>query len=160
MRKCSVVGCNNVARWKERSRHEVYYCDFCRTQVGVEATELVFDEKSEFGKFMRMVDESREAFMATMNFLIAENDYRALEVICRGNNWQGIAFGIANMFHRGQYNDHEIDLRVLKAKGYDHLRGIVADCVQDLRGQDRRMPDGYDRLVNRLFTSHGLPTPN
>jgi hypothetical protein len=91
--------------------------------------------------------------------MLAENSFLALEVICRGNNWQKIACALAGIFHGAEHISRQIDLRVLKARGYDRLRGMVATCVAGIRANDLRLPDGYDRLANRLFTSQGLPVP-
>jgi hypothetical protein len=114
---------------------------------------------TEFGKFMTLAEEGREPLMLTMSYLLSENSFSALNTICWGNNWQTIAFILASLFHGNEYAKMQIDLRVLKAKGYDRLRALVTGCTNDLSGQDLRLPQHYDRLVNRLFTSQGLPTP-
>jgi hypothetical protein len=94
-----------------------------------------------------------------MAFMVAENSFLALKTICHGNNWQKVASTLSAVFHTGDYLSRGIDSRVLKARGYDRLRELVSSCVADLRDDDLRFPDGYDRMVNRLFASQGLPTP-
>ncbi len=173
--ECSVLGCSNLAEWIEDGLLDgAVYCNFHFNEVGAIGTKLseyagqeipgreVLMEakgKSEFGKFCHMADDGREPLMAVASFFLAENTFSAMEIICRGNNWQTISCALGGMFHIAEYNSRQIDLRVLKARGYDRLRGIVSTCMADLFSLDLRLPNGYDRLVNRLFTSQGLPTP-
>lgn len=133
---------------------EMVELEFPQEEVLMEAHGL-----SEFGKFAHMADEGRESLLAAMSYFLAENTFSALEVICRGNNWQKIACALAGTFHFAEYNSRQINLRVLKARGYDRLRGMVSACVAELLSRDSGLPKSYDRLANRLFTSQGLPTP-
>lgn len=125
----------------------------------------------ELGQFVRMAHEGREPLAAVMSFMVADRAYQTLEIIVRGNNnYQKIACALALIFHTAK----DIPLRVQKARGYDRLRNLVTTCVTRIRRhhnaawQENEIrlidpldayPDGYLRLIEKLFTSHGHPAP-
>ena len=103
-------------------------------------------------RFKAMAAEGLEPFMTVMSYMAVSQTYNALSVICRGNNWQRVAFALSVVFHSGE----DIAINVQKAKGYDRLRELVTTCVVDLRKENRDLPGDCDRLVHRLFTSRGI----
>ena len=103
-------------------------------------------------RFKAMAAEGLEPFMTVMSYMAVSQTYNALSVICRGNNWQRVAFALSVVFHSGE----DIAINVQKAKGYDRLRELVTTCVVDLRKENRALPSDCDRLVHRLFTSRGI----
>ncbi len=125
----------------------------------------VSNNLAEYGRFTRISEEGREPFSAVMSFMTANCTLRALRTICHGNNWQKIASTLALVFHTSE----DVPLKVQKARGYDRLRDLVTTCVTDLRRENtaraesklsvHSLPDGYDRLIERLFTSHGHQAP-
>jgi hypothetical protein len=117
------------------------------------------NEWREWEKIAKLMEEGVELLSPVMTFTLSNKTYRALEVVCRGNNWQKIAFALAGIFHAAEYFSRRIDLRVLKARGYDRLRGLVEVCVFDLRHSDHKLPNDYNRLVERLYTSQGRQAP-
>lgn len=110
------------------------------------------DPLAQAQRFKAMAAEGLEPFMNVMSYMAVERTYNALSVICRGNNWQRVAFALSVVFHSGE----NIAINVQKAKGYDRLRELVTTCVVDLRKENRDLPRDCDRLVHRLFTSRGI----
>ena len=118
------------------------------------------DQNSEFARFTRVSEDGREPLAAVMSFMASNCTYRALSVICQGNNWRRIAFALGLVFHTSEH----IPLRVQIARGHDRLRDLVTTCVTDLRREGRNnlldeYGGAYSRMVQRLFTSHGHQAP-
>ncbi|MEK7201365.1 MAG: hypothetical protein AAB737_01895, partial [Patescibacteria group bacterium] len=72
------------------------------------------DQNSEFARFTRVSEEGRESLAAVMSFMASNCTYRALSVICQGNNWRRIAFALGLVFHTSEH----IPLRVQIARGH------------------------------------------
>lgn len=117
--------------------------------------EPILEKNSGSAHFSRMSEEGREPLAAVMSFMVSNCTYRALSVICQGNNWRKIAFALGMVFHTSE----TIPLRVQIARGHDRLRDLVTTCMTDLRRQNRWAPLNTDRLIQRLFTSHGYSAP-
>lgn len=130
---------------------------FKATPAGHEVGLIPEDGISELANFTRSSEDGCELLMAVMSFMVAGKPYRALKIICRGNNSLPIASALSSVFHSGE----AIPLRNLKAKGYDRLRDLVTTCVTDLRGNLNcpDPPENYDLLIHRLFKSRGYPAP-
>lgn len=118
-------------------------CDTCR------------GNRAERYAFNNLASQGSEPLVVVMAFMMGNQTFRALEVICRGNNWRDMAYALSVFFHRGD----NVPLRIQKARGYDRLRGLVSTCVYDLNHEWKTFPNGYERLVQRLFTSLGYAAP-
>ncbi len=134
-------------------------CDSDEFEVQPKEAQSESGESEDFRCFLKMAEEGREPLAAVMSFMIAERPFRALRVICSGNNWQKVVSALAVVFHLSDYSMSLISIGALKARGYQLLRNLVRNCVADLNRAGYKLPEGYPRLAERLFESQGLQAP-
>ncbi len=127
--KFAVVGCNQKSTFVMDDGLAVrgYHVE----ELSQDKVHIEFIENSEVDRFARLGDEGSEPLMAVMAFMVSERPDRALEVICRGNNWQKIAFALAGIFCGGAFYNKEASFAALKATGYQRLREIVTPYRQE-----------------------------
>src|SRR3989344_3926180 len=132
----------------------------CRPKECKNGTVCIEERTSpEIRRFQQMADEGCELLLPIMAFMIGGDAHRALEIIGRGQNYQKVSFALAGFFCAGNYAENPISLAVFKSRGYQLLRDMVKTCAVGVRVEDQSFPHNYNRLVDRLFKSQGLPTP-